>query len=152
MKVIHRDIVGAAIISKDNKVLLGQTAKSAVGVYSGSWVVPGGGIEEGESKYEALRREMLEETNIDIEPYKIQEVRTANGNSTKKLKDTGEVVEVEMTFYDYKVVIDDKNSKEIGNEPTEELQVLRWFSPDELKNEPVSAPTVDLLKAVGFIK
>ena len=72
MRTIHRDIVGGFIFSKDNKVLLGKNRQG--GVYEGSYVVPGGGVDEGESQYQALRREMQEETGIDITTGKITQV------------------------------------------------------------------------------
>ena len=31
------------------------------------WVIPGGGIEEGESEAECVRREMREETRLDVQ-------------------------------------------------------------------------------------
>ena len=57
MRTIKRDIAGAFIFSNDNHVLLGKNIKG--GVYEDLWVVPGGGIDEGESKVEAARRELL---------------------------------------------------------------------------------------------
>ena len=64
MRTIQRDIVGGFIFSADGKLLLGKNRKG--GVYEGLFVVPGGGVDTGETKPQALRREMLEETGIDI--------------------------------------------------------------------------------------
>ena len=72
MRTIHRDIVGGFIFSKDNKLLLGKNRKG--GVYEGSFVVPGGGIEEGETKEIALQREMKEETGIDTNNASITQI------------------------------------------------------------------------------
>jgi len=63
MRTIYRDIVGAFIFSKDGYTLHG---KSTRGTYDGCWIVPGGGIEDGESKEEAGNREILEEVGLDI--------------------------------------------------------------------------------------
>lgn len=49
-----------AIVLKDNKLLMIYTCK-------GDYKFPGGGIEQGESHYEALRREVIEETGYHIE-------------------------------------------------------------------------------------
>ncbi|MBX6334015.1 NUDIX domain-containing protein [Candidatus Saccharibacteria bacterium] len=59
MRTIKRDVVGAFIFSSDNKILLGKSRKG--GVYHGTWMVPGGGIEEGETMRDAVIREIREE-------------------------------------------------------------------------------------------
>ena len=64
MREIERKIVGGFLISADGKILLGQSIKG--GVFEDKWVVPGGGMEEGETKEQTLRREMLEEVGIDV--------------------------------------------------------------------------------------
>ena len=78
-------------------MLLGKNRQG--GVYEGSYVVPGGGVDEGESQYQALRREMQEETGIDITTGKITQVNTSTGEHEKTLRDTGERVHVNMTFF-----------------------------------------------------
>jgi 8-oxo-dGTP diphosphatase len=57
---MQRDIVGAFIFSSDKHILLGKSRRG--GAYSGRWIVPGGGIEPGESKVAAVIRETQEET------------------------------------------------------------------------------------------
>ena len=55
--------VVAAIIKKDNKILATQRG---YGEFEGLWEFPGGRIEHGETKEEALDREIKEELNADI--------------------------------------------------------------------------------------
>ena len=55
--------VVAAIIKKDNKILATQRG---YGEFEGFWEFPGGKIEDGETKEEALVREIKEELNADI--------------------------------------------------------------------------------------
>jgi 8-oxo-dGTP diphosphatase len=55
--------VVAAIIKKDNKILATQRG---YGEFEGLWEFPGGKIEDGETKEEALVREIKEELNADI--------------------------------------------------------------------------------------
>jgi 8-oxo-dGTP diphosphatase len=65
---IDRPKVGlGVIILKDGKILFGQRL-NAHG--EGSWCVPGGHIEFGESFAECARRETLEETSIKIKNIK----------------------------------------------------------------------------------
>ena len=61
MKVIE---VVAAVIKKDNKILATQRG---YGAFKGGWEFPGGKPEVGETKEEALIREINEELNADIE-------------------------------------------------------------------------------------
>lgn len=55
--------VVAAVIKKDNKIL--GTARG-YGHFKGMWEFPGGKPEEGETKEQALVREIKEELNADI--------------------------------------------------------------------------------------
>lgn len=55
--------VVAAIINKDNKYLI---TKRSYGEFKDMWEFPGGKIELGESKEEALHREIEEELEITI--------------------------------------------------------------------------------------
>jgi len=53
--------VGALIFNAEGKLFLMRSHK-----WKGKWVVPGGHIELGERMEDALRREVKEETNLDI--------------------------------------------------------------------------------------
>ena len=53
--------VGALIVGPDKKLLMVHTVK-----WSGLWGIPGGKIKGGEASEDALRREILEETNLTL--------------------------------------------------------------------------------------
>lgn len=55
--------VVAAIIQKENKIL---ATKRGYGEFINMWEFPGGKIESGETKEQALVREIKEELNIEI--------------------------------------------------------------------------------------
>ena len=55
--------VVAAIIQKENKIL---ATKRGYGEFMNMWEFPGGKIESGETKEQALVREIKEELNIEI--------------------------------------------------------------------------------------
>jgi 8-oxo-dGTP diphosphatase len=61
-KCLPQVAVGA-IIFKDERILLVKRAKPPA---KGMWAIPGGKIISGESMKEALKREIKEETNLDI--------------------------------------------------------------------------------------
>jgi mutator protein MutT len=54
-----------ALVRRDGDVLL--TRISVAGHHTGSWTLPGGGIDHGESPHEAVAREVREETGLTVE-------------------------------------------------------------------------------------
>ena len=54
-----------ALIEQDGKILLGRRAFDPG---AGSWGLPGGFLEEGEEPRTGLRREVREETGLNVEP------------------------------------------------------------------------------------
>ena len=64
-----RPILGVgAIILKRDRVLLVERAKSPL---KGYWSLPGGVLETGEQLQEGIRREVLEETGLVVEPLRV---------------------------------------------------------------------------------
>lgn len=57
--------VTAAIILKDNKILIAQRAPADK--LANKWEFPGGKIEPGETQQECLKREIREELDVEIE-------------------------------------------------------------------------------------
>lgn len=148
MRTITRDIVGGFFFSKDAKVLLGKNRKG--GVYEGSYVVPAGGVEDGETKEQTLRREMLEETGIDVLTGEIEQLNVSTGGHEKTLRESGERVFMEMTFYDYRVQLAD-NANDITVIAEDDWAEPRWFTAKELANQNISAPTKKTLQHIGFL-
>lgn len=56
-------LVSAGIIEKDGKILIAKRRKGKC--LEPLWEFPGGKLEEGETPQECLRRELMEELNID---------------------------------------------------------------------------------------
>jgi 8-oxo-dGTP pyrophosphatase MutT (NUDIX family) len=152
MKEIERDIVSALIFAKDGKLFQGMKDSRKGGVYSDCWHIPGGGVDEGETKEEALKREIKEETGIDISGYEIILVDDAGrGESDKTLK-TGEKTRCKMKFFVYKVEIRDKNAAEIKVSLDDDLNKFRWTDPKELSNLKLTPPSVELFKKLGYLQ
>ncbi|HEY5177097.1 MAG TPA: NUDIX hydrolase, partial [Terriglobales bacterium] len=62
--------VGAVIVDR-NRVLLVRRATEPL---KGEWSVPGGMLELGEKLHDGLRREVLEETGLHVEPGDVLDV------------------------------------------------------------------------------
>lgn len=147
MRTIKRDIVGAFIFSSDDKLLLGKA-----GVYAGSWAIPGGGIDEGESKLDALKREVFEEIGIDINDEHIEPIKGALiGKSEKTLRDTGERVLVDMKFYNYAVRLKDPAEK-IKIKAEDDFTDVWWAPISKLKDLPLTPPSITTLQKLGYLQ
>ena len=68
----NRPLVGVgALIFRRDRILLAQRGKDPL---KGWWSLPGGALELGESLQDAVCREVLEETGLEVEPVKLFEV------------------------------------------------------------------------------
>ena len=149
MRTIKRDIAGALLFSNDGHVLIGKNVKG--GVYEDLWVVPGGGIDEGESKEAAMKREILEEVGIDISNAKVEPIKLVQTGTTEKtLRDTGERLLVEMTFYNFKVTID-KSAQDVPIKLEDDFGHAEWVPIKELSKRSYSPSVEGLLKSLELI-
>jgi ADP-ribose pyrophosphatase YjhB (NUDIX family) len=101
-----------ALIEREGRVLLGRRNDEPS---AGLWDIPGGFLNEHEHPEEALRREVREETGLDIE--------------------IGEFLGVWMQEYVHRNVLClTWLARPAGGEerPGDDLVELRWFAPDEL--------------------
>lgn len=151
MRTIHRDIVGIVVISKDEKILHGmQDPKTSI--HPGCWIIPGGGMNDGESKEDAMMRELKEETGLDISAYPLEFLgNSRSGTFEKTLRDTGEKVLCEMTFFDFRVMIP-LQSSDISVHPSDDLIECRWIGIEELHNFKLPPPSIELFRKLGYIK
>ena len=68
----QRPIIGVgAIMLKRDRILMAQRGKEPL---KGSWSLPGGALETGESLADGVRREVREETGLDIRPLGVLEI------------------------------------------------------------------------------
>lgn len=149
MRTVHRDIVGTFIFSNDNQLLLGKNRKG--GVYKDCWIIPGGGIEDSETKLEAAIRETMEEVGIDITPFEVKLLDTVlTGQSEKVMRDTGEKVLVNMTFYNFTVYAD-RPASEIAIQCEDDIEEASWHPVSKLPKLNLSPPTKTTLQNLGYL-
>ena len=106
----------AIVVDERGRVLL---ARRAYDPDAGKWDTPGGFLDEGEDPREAIRRELREETGLEVEPGRFL---GAFVDDYGEGPDAGSVLNL---VWDAKVV-----SGEM--EPDDDVSELRWFAPDEL--------------------
>ena len=86
----------------------GGTKRFAVVEVSGIYHLPGGGIEIGESRVEALKREVSEETGLAIEVVRV----IGEANEYVYAQDEGEYFKKLGTFYEASVTGEDEHKTE----------------------------------------
>lgn len=114
--------VGAVVASNEGKVLLCQRAD----IPAGAWQFPQGGIEEGETPAEAVKRELREEIGVDKE--QLVELGNVEGWLTYELP-----IEMQNTKVGrgqlqrwFLFRISAEGEKQI--EPTDEFNAFKWVS------------------------
>lgn len=110
----HSVSVAGVTVDNDGKVLVIRRRDN------GDWQAPGGILEASEQIEEGLRREVLEETGIEVEPELLTGVYKHMGLGV-----------VALVF----------RCKAVGGEtaPTDESASVEWHTPDEITHEMTEA-------------
>jgi ADP-ribose pyrophosphatase YjhB (NUDIX family) len=107
---------GALVEDREGRVLLVRRAKKP---FKGCWDIPGGFLDEGEHPLDGVRRELLEETGLEVEPLDFLGVwmDRYGGDST---------AEATLNLY--------WTARVLGGEarPADDVDDLRWFGAHEL--------------------
>lgn len=120
--------VTAGVIEKDGKILIARRKSGkCVGA---KWEFPGGKLEDGETLEECLRRELLEELNIETEigEFIASSFFTCNNR------------EIELLAYQVKYI-----SGDIALTDHDEVQ---WVLPSELRNYEFTLPDVPIVEKI----
>lgn len=127
-------LTSAVLVIHDDKFLLAERNKENC---NGYWVIPGGGVNFGESIREAAIREVKEETNLDVEIIKFlcyKEIINMPGN------------------YHSVVFFHLAKPKHLDVEAKGDVSSAKFFSIDEIKNLKLIKSAEDILKEEGFWK
>ena len=110
----HSSVTACALVVRDGRILLARRAGEP---YAGHWDLPGGFVGAGEHPHDALRRELREETGLDVAPRELvgiwMDVYGEDGDPTLNLYWTADARSGEPHAAD--------DVSEVG-----------WFAPDEL--------------------
>ncbi len=123
--------VGVVILNDKNEVLLGLRSASHG---SGEWSFPGGHMEFGETVFETARREIREETGLDIKEFELISVC-----------DEMRYIRSDNKHYVNLGVLGRYNGGEVRNMEPEKCKEWRWFPLEELP-ENLFEPTEITLK------
>jgi 8-oxo-dGTP pyrophosphatase MutT (NUDIX family) len=149
MQEIKRTIVSAILISQDKKILLGKVRRG--GVYPDSWHIPGGGVDEGESKQQALIREIKEELGLDISSYQKKLISDdQTGTAQKTSRDGQRQYLVHMQFNVYQVELPMKATS-VKLSLDDDLREIRWVGKSRLKNVKLNPPSEKLFSRLGWV-
>ncbi|MEM3956177.1 MAG: NUDIX hydrolase [Candidatus Bathyarchaeia archaeon] len=127
-----------AVVCADGKILLIRRANEPG---KGLWSIPGGLVEVGERIVDAVKREVEEETGIKVEVGRLIDV-------------------VENIIFDgdgrvkFHYILIDFEAKPVSEKleikPSPEVLEARWFTPEEIKNLPMTQTAKILFKKMGI--
>ena len=149
MRTINREIVSPFIFSNDGYILLGKSKPG--GVYSGYMLIPGGGVEPGESLLDAIKREVKEEVGLTLDDANIVHVDDSLSDTTEKtLRDTNERVLVNMQFNVFRIDIP-RPAVEIAVTAGDDFDNAEWVAFTDLPSKKIPETTKKALRDFGVL-
>ena len=136
----HKHIGAYALLIKDNQILL---IKKVTGPYDGKLDLPGGTIEFGETPEETLKRELFEETGIEVTEYQLFDANSVV--VTWKHQNNTDIKTHHIGFF-YKILISDLSVRSFKNDSLG----AEFYSIDKLTKEKLSAIAILELKKLGY--
>ena len=143
MDELKKSVVTGVLVKHPDGRLLLVKKPADVGPYKGHYLTPGGGVETGELADEAALRELYEETGVKVINLKrvfFDDDITENWQGVPR--------HYIMLMYTADYASGDLRPTE-GDD--DNLEVIQWFTVEELQTLPLSSPLVKLLKATGYL-
>ena len=133
--------VGAVIQDENGRVLLVKHRREREGFWQGKWIFPGGKLELGEKIEDGIKREVLEETNLEIR-------LTRPLPPFDRIVESGGQTEMHVIYIDYlaeKVKGDLKPDSDVGK--------ARWVSRKDIPDiwEELHEDTQRLLQIANIV-
>jgi 8-oxo-dGTP diphosphatase len=132
----HPFVGVGAVVVRDGRLLMVRRAKEP---YKGMWSIPGGGVELGETLFEAAKRETLEECSIEI--------------TVERIVDTvDEIFRDESGRVKYHFINIDVLGKYISGEAVAQSDAgdCRWVPLAEIAKQDVPSNLREMLKKNGI--
>jgi 8-oxo-dGTP diphosphatase len=141
---LKKSVVTGILVKNDRGELLLVKKPENVGPYAGTYLTPGGGINTGEPADKAALRELYEETGV-----KVDNLKRAFFDDDVAANWEGIPRHYIMLMYTADYVSGDLKPTE-GDD--DNLEVIKWFSLDDIKQMPLSPPLRNLLNHLGYLK
>jgi len=128
-----RPLVGVgAIILRRNRILMAQRGKEPL---KGWWSLPGGALETGESLKDAVCREVLEETGLEVRSLGVFEI------FERIMRDAADVPEYHYVLIDFMCRITGGNMR-----PGDDVCRVEWVARKELPDLQITEGTLDVIE------
>lgn len=108
-------VVVAGLITNQGDVLVGKKEKKEGHPISGQWHFPGGHLDKDERVREAVKREIMEETDLDVEIHQLIDVYK------------GDVGIVRVIFH--------CEAEKRDAQAKDDLEEVKWVDPENLEEE-----------------
>ncbi len=131
-------IIVAALVNRGDDYLFIRQNKVG-GAYPGTLHIPGGGLEAGEAPEEAIRRELREETGMEI-----KNLRAVNFDHD--LFDSYKGAPHQLVFLQFTAEYD-RGKVTAGSDAEEVI----WVPRDRLNEQPLNPATIRFLKALELL-
>jgi 8-oxo-dGTP diphosphatase len=128
-----RPLVGVgALIFRRDRILLAQRGKEPL---KGWWSLPGGALEAGETLKDAVRREVREETGLEVEPEDVYEV------FERITRDSEGRVEYHFVLVDYVCRVAGGSLQ-----PGDDVDAVEWVRRRDLGGLQITEGTLDMIE------
>ncbi len=128
-----RPLVGVgAIIFQDGRILMAQRGKQPL---KGWWSLPGGALELGEELQQAVRREVREETGLEIRPVAVFEV------FERIMRDAAGAPEYHYVLIDYLCEVTGGALR-----PGDDVCAVEWVSRPDLRQLQITEGTLAVIE------